>query len=275
MSQDHRLQQRCFELKYLVEERLTPWIRDFVSSYLELDDYGVGRPNRAYPVHSLYLDSSDLHTHQAYLNGTKNRFKLRLRYYDDRPGSPVFFEVKGRVDSCVLKCRCGVRRSAVARVLNGQLPGTDELFATEPRHLAALEHFLRLMHSIDARPTAHNAYQREAWVSPHDNSVRVTFDRNVRIEPHFRLTAETAMRQPTLVYSPEVVLELKFTNRFPNWFNDLVQRFNLTQSSAAKYSGGVLLLGEARFDKRNIFNHTACAPPVSPSRVEELVLAEN
>ncbi|HEX7570134.1 MAG TPA: VTC domain-containing protein, partial [Verrucomicrobiae bacterium] len=89
MSQDHRLQQQRFELKYLVEESQTPAIRDFVSSHLELDDYGVGRPNQSYSVHSLYLDSSDLHTHQASVNGTKNRFKLRLRYYDDQPGSPV------------------------------------------------------------------------------------------------------------------------------------------------------------------------------------------
>src|ERR1700704_1995824 len=103
MSQDHRLQQQRFELKYLVDEALTPRIRDFLGSYLELDDYGVGRPNLSYPVHSVYLDSDDLRTFQASINGAKNRFKLRLRYYDDSPKTPVFFEVKARVDNCILK----------------------------------------------------------------------------------------------------------------------------------------------------------------------------
>jgi SPX domain protein involved in polyphosphate accumulation len=274
MPQDHRLQQQRFELKYLVAESLTPAIRDFVSCHLELDDFGVGRPNLSYPVHSVYLDSDDLHTHQATIVGTKNRFKLRLRYYDDAPNAPVFFEVKGRVDSCILKRRCGVRRAAVAEVLSGQVPSLEQMVTTEPRHFAALERFLLLMTSINARPKAHNSYLREAWVSPYDNSVRVTFDRHVRIEPHFDFTAVVPMRDPMPIYSPIVILELKFTNRFPNWFNDLVQSFNLMQSSAAKYSGGVLLLGESRFDEDRIFDDAPFRSNLAAGGVEHLVMAE-
>jgi hypothetical protein len=274
MSQDHRLQQQRFELKYLVEEALMEHIRDFVSGYLELDEYGVNRPNFSYPVHSLYLDSNDLHTHHAWVNGTKNRFKLRLRYYDDSPASPVFFEVKGRVDNCILKRRCGVRRDAIPSLLNGQWPRPEQFITNEPRHFAALERFLLLMNSINARPKAHNAYAREAWVSPHDNSVRVTFDRNIRIEPHFQPSTVLPMRDPAPLYSPVVVLELKFTDRFPNWFNDLVQNFNLMQSSAAKYSGGVLLIGESRFRAQNEFEIAPFAPPASAISVRELTLAE-
>src|SRR5512135_896118 len=121
MSQDHRVQQQRFELKYLIDERITSRLRDFVSCYLDLDDYGVGRTNYSYPVHSLYLDSDDLETYQTSLNGVRNRFKLRLRYYDDRPDTPVFFEVKARQDNCILKQRCGVRRDAVALLVGGQL----------------------------------------------------------------------------------------------------------------------------------------------------------
>src|SRR5256885_30472 len=113
MSQDHRLQSQRFELKYLIDEAIAPGIRDFLTSYLELDEYGVGKPNLSYPVHSVYLDSDDLKTYQASVNGSKNRFKLRLRYYDAGVESPVFFEIKARVDDCILKQRCGVRREAV------------------------------------------------------------------------------------------------------------------------------------------------------------------
>jgi hypothetical protein len=246
MAQDHHLQQQRFELKYLVDESVTPWLRDFISSYLELDDFCVGRPELAYPVHSIYLDSDDLETHNAYINGTKNRYKLRLRYYD-APDSPVFVELKARVDNCILKRRCGVRPEAVPHILAGQLPETDQLITSEPRHLAALERFIVLMQHINARPKLHNYYQREAWVSPNDNSVRVTFDRQVYVEPYFRNEATMAMQNPRLVYSPFVILELKFTNRFPDWFTVLVQRFNLMSGSSAKYSGGVTLLGDEQF----------------------------
>src|SRR5262245_37880562 len=172
-------------MTYLIPEDITPLILYFLTSYLELDEYGLGWPNFSYPVHSLYLDSDDLKTHQASINGTKNRFKLRLRYYDEKPNTPVFFEVKARVDNCILKQRCGVRREAVPLLVAGQLPEPDYLLSREPRHLAALQRFNFLLHQLNARPKAHNTYLREAWVSPNDNSIRITFDRGVRIEPFF------------------------------------------------------------------------------------------
>lgn len=274
MPQDHRLQQQRFELKYLVEASLIGGIRDFVSAYLELDEYGVGQSDFAYPVHSVYLDSDDLDTHHQTINGTKNRYKLRLRYYDDQPASPVFFEIKGRVDNCILKRRCGVRRDAVVPLLNGRWPMPEQFVTTEPRHFAALEQFLLRMHSLNASPKLHNSYRREAWVSPHDNSVRVTLDRQVRVEPHADFSAAVSMRDPTLIYAPTMILELKFTDRFPNWFNGLVQRFNLMQSAAAKYSGAVLLLGEAQFRHPKIMALPAAKPARPASIAEILTLAE-
>ncbi|MDB6110180.1 MAG: hypothetical protein JWR69_1930 [Pedosphaera sp.] len=271
MAQDHRLQLQRFELKYLVDEAITPWVRDFVSSYLDLDDFGVGRPNLSYPVHSLYLDSDDLQTFQYSINGAKNRFKLRLRYYDDSPKTPVFFEVKARVDNCILKQRCGVRREAVPLLLAGQLPQDEQLLSKEPRHLATLQRFNYLLHKLNARPKAHNTYLREAWVSRHDNSVRVTMDRNIVIEPCFVARAATAMSRPTRVFPESVVLELKFTTRFPNWFEELVRRFNLMQFAAAKYAEGVLLVGESRFhDGDRAFDWEGLAPRVHESTAASL-----
>jgi SPX domain protein involved in polyphosphate accumulation len=247
MPQDHRIQQQRFELKFPVEEEVVLQMRDFVSSYLVLDDYAVGKPNLSYSVHSLYLDSDDLKVHQAGVNGTRNRFKLRLRYYDARPESPVFLEIKRRSNNCILKQRCGIRREAVPLLLAGQLPEPGLLTTDEPRHWFALQRFVLLLHQLKARPKLHNHYLREAWVSRHDNSVRVTFDRRVLVEPCFRAQAVTEMSQPVQVFAAFSLLELKFTTRFPNWFKDLVCHFNLMQSSYSKYSDGVLALGEHRF----------------------------
>lgn len=247
MSQDHQLQAQRFELKYQIPPEIARPLREFVACYLEPDDYSVGRPNLSYSIHNLYLDSDNLHTHHATVNGDKNRFKLRLRYYDDRPGSPVFFEIKQRENDCILKKRCAVRREAAADLLAGQLPGPAHLVSREPRHLASLQRFIELQQSLQAGPRLHNHYLREAWVSPHDNSVRVTFDRNIRIEPCFNAELSTAMARPVQIYTDKIVLELKFTGRYPNWFRDLVERFGLMRGTASKYCGGVGTLGEHRF----------------------------
>src|SRR5678809_107488 len=100
MAQDHRVQAQRFELKYLIDDAITPQIRDFARSYLELDDYGLGSPQCAYDVHTLYFDTDEFNTNQSSINATKYRFKLRLRYYDDKPETPVFFKIKARMDNC-------------------------------------------------------------------------------------------------------------------------------------------------------------------------------
>lgn len=249
MSQDHRLQPQRFELKYLIKEEMTEAIRDFVSCYLELDDFSVGKPNNSYEIHSVYLDSDTLHTHQATINADKNRFKLRFRYYDGRPGSPVFCEIKQRIDNSILKKRCPIPRDIVPLVVAGQLPAPEQVLSQEARHYAALQRFIELSLRLDAKPRLHNHYFREAWVSPHDNSIRVTLDRKIRVEPYFGNQAVVALTRPTRIYREFVVLEMKFTGRYPNWFNTLVNRFNLMRAAAMKYCGGVSAVGEQFFQE--------------------------
>ncbi len=86
------LQRQRYEHKYIIREDVALAVRDFVSSYLEIDSFGATQPNLSYPVHSLYLDSPDLRLYQTTINGDKNRYKLRIRFYEDRPKAPVFFK---------------------------------------------------------------------------------------------------------------------------------------------------------------------------------------
>lgn len=254
------------ELKYQISEELALAIRDFVGSYLEIDEFGATHPNLSYPVHSLYLDSPSLATYHHTINGNKNRFKLRLRFYENRPGAPVYFEIKRRMNSAILKQRGAVRREAVDRVLGGQLPEPGDLASTDPRHLGGIQRFHALMTELDARPVAHVFYQREAWISPRDNSVRVTLDREVLFEPDPTTRLETRMTDPMVVFERKVILELKFTGRFPDWWRELVRVFGLAQGSAAKYADGVVLYGEANL-KAALLRIRTELPPSYPNPV--------
>src|SRR4026207_2059128 len=109
MARD-RMQKQRFELKYLINEEHALMAREFVRSYLDFDEYSVGKPNYSYPVHSLYLDSDDLKLYWETINGIKNRANLRLRYYDTNPKSPVFFEINRPMNNRILKQRGGVRQ---------------------------------------------------------------------------------------------------------------------------------------------------------------------
>jgi len=248
MAQDNMQLQR-WELKYVIPEDLALALREFVSSYLEIDEYGANKPNLSYSIHNLYLDSDDLQIYWGTINGNKNRFKLRLRFYADNPNpqAPVFFEIKRRMNEAILKQRCGIHRPAVEAVLGGQLPEVAELVSQDARQLVAIQRFIELSTDLNAYPVAHVSYDREAWISPHDNSVRVTFDRNVLISPEFTARFTADMDDPTSVFGSLVILELKFTGRFPDWFAEMVRIFGLRQGSASKYADGIAVKGEHHF----------------------------
>jgi hypothetical protein len=246
--ENDKLQPQRFELKYLVNEDIALAMRDFIRAYLVPDEFASKSADFSYPNHSLYLDSDDLQLYWDVINGNKNRHKLRLRYYDDNPAAPVFFEIKRRSDSAILKERGAVRRDAVATLLAGQLPDASHLVSNHPRHLTALQHFCRLMHDTMAKPRTHVSYKREAWMHATDNSVRVTFDREVCSAPHFEPVVTTRMENPVMPWGRLVILELKFTTRFPNWFFEMVRLFNVMQCGVAKYAEGVALLGEERLN---------------------------
>ena len=241
-----KIQRQRFEQKYIVPEGVALAVRDFVCSYLAIDEFGATRPNLSYPVHSLYLDSPALRLYQTTINGEKNRYKLRVRFYENRPGAPVFLEVKRRMNNTISKERGGVCREALDSLLAGHPPEPGQMVAAGPIQITAIQNFIQHMKELNATPKVHVAYLREAWISTRDNSVRVTLDRQIRCEPEPTAFLSTTMGNPRYVFGNKVVLELKFTNRFPDWFCELVRVFSLVQCGAAKYADGVTLMGEDR-----------------------------
>ncbi|HUR44253.1 MAG TPA: VTC domain-containing protein, partial [Candidatus Saccharimonadales bacterium] len=139
----------------------------------------------------------------------------------------------------------GVKQEAVPLLLDGHLPDDSQMLSKDPSSMVAVQRFFHLMLSINARPRTHIFYMREAYVSD-DDEVRVTMDRDVFSEPNLNSSIKVKMAQPVHSYKGMVILELKFTNRFPNWFRELVRVSDAMQCGAAKYVSGVTELGRSR-----------------------------
>src|SRR5687768_12767721 len=214
---DHAQLQR-FELKYLVSEQTARAMRQFIRAQLVPDEFAAQSGDFSYAVHTLYLDSPDLCLYGSTENGDKNRFKLRVRFYDNGADAPAFFEVKRRRNECISKLRAKVRREAVEPLLAGEWPQLRHLAKPEGKRLFALQEFCRLMRHLGATPRSHVGYRREAWMSPGNNSLRLTFDRQVQCEPQFggRLHAGVNDNFAVEPFESQVIFELKFTSRMPN-----------------------------------------------------------
>src|SRR5215213_7155598 len=122
MAFTHQMQASRFELKYIISETMVLGIRDFVRPWLVPDEYADPNNNNSYMIHSLYLDNRGLSLRRATLDGHKNRFKLRIRFYDDIPENPVFYEIKGRIGDVIKKERTAVHRSSVDKLMRTPYP---------------------------------------------------------------------------------------------------------------------------------------------------------
>lgn len=232
------LAHRC-ELKYLVSERIAQAVRDAAAPHIQPDEHSVTQPHDGYPVCSLYLDSPDWLLFRHTTEGRQQRFKLRVRLYDDQPNSPVFCEIKHRHGQGIVKQRVLVPRAAADEALLGRVRGYSELLSSgcvnDTDCADVWREFWRLRDQINAVGRLYVIYKREAYVGRHESQVRVTFDRQLVGSP-FRVGEPLQM--PTTGAAPPfrgVVLELKFDARFPHWMHQIVQRFQLERASMPKY----------------------------------------
>ncbi len=224
-------------MKYLISESETEAVQQYIKPYLTLDRYSKLQPQGYYPIVSLYLDSPDLLLCRQTLNGMKNRYKLRIRSYSDDTQYPTFFEIKRRIDRVILKSRAPVQHQDVPLLLQGRcLPQQD--FRTNRE---SLDQFQWYMKSIMARPTVLIRYMRKAYENDSHERVRVTFDRElcykVTREPRVTLNGPGWMNNFLTIKG--VILEIKFTGRFPLWLKGLVTCFDLHQRGISKIASSI------------------------------------
>jgi len=202
---------------------------------MEPDPHAAGLPGDRYTLVSLYLDTPSLDFYLDTVQGEKNRHKLRLRKYLERPDGIVFFEVKSKVDDVIRKRRARVRLEAVDELLRGAPPRRSHLARGGTSELVDLMVFLDLMEMGSATPRMRVRYTREAWVGRADPGLRITFDRQLECSPTDSTDVIGAADEWFRASQPPVILEIKFDDQYPAWVSDLVRRFGLTRTSVPKY----------------------------------------
>lgn len=232
-SQQHQPMRR--EMKYIVSESAAKAIREMVMAHISPDKYSLAAGIQGYTLASLYLDAASLKLYRQTRRGEKNRFKLRIRFYDNVPDVPVFLEVKRRETEAILKSRAVVSKQAANRLLAGIRPTAADLVDPSPDSIRDLELFCDLCERIHAKGIVFVSYRREAYMSSDSNRVRVTFDRELVA---YRYLPDRGMRictKPIPAAQNGVILEFKFTDRFPNWMREISQIFELQKRSVPKY----------------------------------------
>jgi hypothetical protein len=235
-----------YERKYVVNEPTASAIRHFVSAYLTHDEHMDGTGADGYRVCSLYLDSPHLGLYRQSCHGVKNRYKLRVRFYDERPESGAFLEIKKRTTETVHKLRAFVSKSSARRLLDGYRVGVSDLMSNRSASQRALTEFCDCRERLSADGVVFVDYWREAFVSQTAESVRVTFDRHLVARRYAGGYGLSPPADSSPAIEKGVVLELKYNGRAPRWMHDLVTSFSLQRLSFPKYVYCVDALGLAQ-----------------------------
>jgi len=239
-----------YEMKYVVTESQAAAMAPFIVQYIPVDRYCKLQRGGIYPIVSLYLDNADWRLCRESITGVKNRFKLRIRSYTDEPDYPRFFEIKRRINTVIMKSRARVMDRDIEPLLGG-LPLPPQDYKTDEK---ALSQFQLYMKSINAGPGVLIRYWRQAWEGEGDNRVRVTFDRDlcycITREPVVRLGGGGWQRNN--MTKGHVILEIKFTGKYPAWLSHMAKCFNLRLRSMSKYATSV----------RQASNEKWCGPTI-------------
>lgn len=221
------------EYKYLIDEALAARARRMLAGACEPDAHA---PGGRYLCDTLYLDSLGLELYRATAQNARVRHKLRVRAYPESPGAPVFLEVKRRVDDVIVKSRARLAADAWAALLE-----TGDLGLAAPDQRGDAERFLARYHARALVPQVLVRYAREPYSSVLDDYARVTFDREIAMQPCSALSLAADPRWiPIDAGAPSpVVLELKFAGRAPRWMVRLVRALELPRLSFSKYARAI------------------------------------
>jgi len=243
-----------YEAKYIIPNSLAIKVRDFIAPFCKPDGYAKMEGIPEYRITTLQMDNPEFSLHFAKEREARKRFKLRVRTYGEIGSSPVFTEVKSKLDETIIKNRVAIPFDQWNRdvVFGVKLPQCLK----KEKHVLDFLQFKRLTWETGAQPTALVRYNRESYVGSIDSYARITFDRKLEYQMTdswtdfgrsglWRNMDSTEAQGFGLPYSG-VVLEVKTLAHTPTWVQDMVERFQLGKSGNCKYSTAIWREGAFR-----------------------------
>lgn len=227
------------EYKFLVNNRDLERLRQKLLPFLEYDPFVKGGDNsNEYTVRSIYYDSNNFDFYHEKIEGYKVRKKLRIRSYDrESDNNLVFLEIKNKYDNFIGKNRAPLKFDNLESLLASK--DVESYTLTNNGFANCLKDGEKFIHHVvkeGLRPTILIVYDREAYFSKFDKSLRITFDKNLRFYDQPRI--ENLYLDEDLQYPlpNHFVLELKFNNGYPRWLQNIVMEFGLMRRSVSKYT---------------------------------------
>ncbi|MBC8486303.1 MAG: polyphosphate polymerase domain-containing protein [Bacteroidetes bacterium] len=226
-----------YEYKYIVHNSKMEHLRKMILPFVDVDQFAESGGKNQYTVRSIYFDTPGYDFYYEKVDGIKNRKKVRLRGYDEEnDDNTVFFEIKRKYDIPIVKYRAPVTfRDAQLMLKEKSINGSVLFKDTFPKGTENAVRFFYQVFSKNLRPVVLIIYEREAYLSKFDSTVRITFDKNLRSKGYPSIQELYQEERIKATLADHFILEVKFNRSFPGWLNPMISQFSLRKQSASKY----------------------------------------
>ena len=227
------------EYKYLVPNELMGELRAQILPYLRLDPPPGGGNRADYTVRSVYYDTPRFECYDGKADGLRMRNKFRIRGYGcGENRSVVFLEIKRKCESFIRKHRAPLAHDDVQAFLASR--DVDRYIQCKSGSSREKEDELRFLYHYGRhglRPTVLVVYEREAFAGKFDQSLRVTFDKNVRGSAFPTLEQLYDDSQLVFALPGRFIFEVKFFRyALPAWVRSIVRQYELPRMALSKYA---------------------------------------
>jgi hypothetical protein len=232
-----------FERKYLVSDEVAAAIKEAIAPHVVADEHMPSENPRGYVVHTLYLDSPTLELYRWTRESRVNRYKLRLRFYDEHATSRIYAEIKEKRSGQTFKRRYGMDHELAQAMMADRTAEPLVHALGNGAASTALAEFCELRYSIAADPKLFVTYQREAYNSQEEPQVRITFDRRMRTNAFGRSGGLAVPKYGVNIGGRDALLEFKYADDPPAWLKETLDKFNLRRAKFSKFAESVDALG--------------------------------
>ena len=209
------------ELKFVITEEQQKKLLSLFGDKLKADKYGKSL------IRNIYFDTPSYLLIRNSLDKPTYKEKIRLRGYGEMTeSSNAFLEVKKKFKGVVYKRRIKItEKAAMNYMLNGEnLP--DSQISKE------IDYFISYYENLAPRVALF--YEREAYYYKEDDTLRITFDKNIQYRFH-DLTLLSDANGTRILDDGLVLMEVKTSYALPLWLTSFLSENKIYKRSFSKY----------------------------------------
>lgn len=203
--------QRC-ENKYLLSEATFKILQERLFQVMQPDKYC--RNGQCYTIFNIYYDTDNNDIIRHSISKPYYKEKLRLRSYTipDCPDKIVFLELKKKIGGVVSKRRATMKLSeAYDFVEKGKRPLCKDFLNDQ-----VIEEITCFLNRYKVEPKVLISYERMAFFSKENESLRITFDKNIQTSRD-RSFSEIDAPNKKLLADDQYLMEIKIPEAIPLW----------------------------------------------------------